>query len=170
MYVSVYMFSHRHVKQFHPSLHSILCCCVKTVKTKFKRIWWCRFRFSKLICLWRLATLFEFGLKRSLLFCYPEPDDSEAHENFAYDRVIRGFAHNRWWKPRVREEGKTFKKYQKYSVWWWFLEFNIKFFFVAIILSLASGVFTHLINWLHMYLPLPISLYSWIALGLAPVR
>jgi hypothetical protein len=49
------------------------------------------------------------------------------------------------------------------------LEFNAKFFFVAMILSFVSGVFHNLGSWLPLFL-LPISLYPWITLGLGPVR
>ena len=51
-----------------------------------------------------------------------------------------------------------------------FLEFNAKFFFVAMILSFVSGVFHNLVNWLVLYHLLPISSYSWTILGLGPVR
>jgi len=49
------------------------------------------------------------------------------------------------------------------------VEFNAKFFFIVVILSLVAGVFQNLAMWLHLY-QLPISLYSWIVLGLAPIR
>ena len=49
------------------------------------------------------------------------------------------------------------------------LEFDATFFFTAIILSVVSGAFHHLGTWLHLY-RLPMSLYSWISLGLAPVN
>ena len=49
------------------------------------------------------------------------------------------------------------------------VEFNAKFFFTAVILSLVAGVFQNLAIWLHLY-QLSISLYSWIVLGLAPIR
>ena len=50
------------------------------------------------------------------------------------------------------------------------MEFNAKFLFLAVIFSLASGVFYHLGTWLYLYLQLPPDLYSWIPLGLAPVQ
>jgi len=49
------------------------------------------------------------------------------------------------------------------------LEFNVKFFFVAMILALVSGVFHYFNIWLVLY-ELPISLYPWIAVVLAPVQ
>ncbi|MDH5461703.1 MAG: hypothetical protein OEX09_05730 [Candidatus Bathyarchaeota archaeon] len=50
------------------------------------------------------------------------------------------------------------------------MEFNAKFLFLAVIFSLVSGVFYHLGTWLYLYLRLPLDLYSWIVLGLAPVQ
>jgi hypothetical protein len=49
------------------------------------------------------------------------------------------------------------------------VEFNAKFFFIAVILSIVAGVFQNLAMWLHLYRLGP-SLYSWVVLGLAPVR
>ena len=50
------------------------------------------------------------------------------------------------------------------------MEFNVKFFLVAIVLSLVAEIFHHLNIWMLYVGRLPMDIYSWIVIALAPVQ